>query len=92
MSADILLYMQVEMGIPLKIISKIILRYQDLKTTQVYLGKAGTMQLDDRYPCGGLVWRVEENDFSIEMVGYDEMLTHWTMDLSVILSIEVYYE
>jgi hypothetical protein len=73
MSADILLYMQVEMGVPQEIISKIILRHQDLKTTQVYLGKAGTMQLDDRYPCGGLVWRVEENDFSIEMVGYDEM-------------------
>ena len=26
-------------GIPLEIISKIILRHQDLKTTQVYLGK-----------------------------------------------------
>ena len=26
-------------GVPLEIISKIILRHQDLKTTQVYLGK-----------------------------------------------------
>jgi integrase len=26
-------------GVPLEIISKVILRHQDLKTTQVYLGK-----------------------------------------------------
>ena len=26
-------------GVPLEIISKVILRYQDLKTTQIYLGK-----------------------------------------------------
>jgi len=26
-------------GVPLEVVSKIILRHQDLKTTQVYLGK-----------------------------------------------------
>jgi hypothetical protein len=88
MSADILLYMQVEMGVPQEIISKIILRHQDLKTTQVYLGKAGTMQLDDRYPCGGLRKMI----FPLKRLDMMKCLKHWTMDLSVLLSIEVSYE
>ncbi len=28
-------------GIPLEVVSKVILRYQDLKITQIYLGKIG---------------------------------------------------
>lgn len=31
-------------GVPLEIVSKVILRYQDLKTTQAYLGKVSEME------------------------------------------------
>jgi integrase/recombinase XerD len=31
-------------GVPLEIISKIILRHQDLKTTQIYLGKISDIE------------------------------------------------
>jgi integrase/recombinase XerD len=31
-------------GVPLKIVSKIILRHQDIKTTQVYLGKVSDQE------------------------------------------------
>ena len=31
-------------GVPLEIVSKIILRHQDLKTTQVYLGKVSDQE------------------------------------------------
>jgi integrase/recombinase XerD len=31
-------------GVPLEIVSKIILRHQDLKTSQIYLGKVGEQE------------------------------------------------
>jgi hypothetical protein len=31
-------------GVPLEIVSKVILRHQDLKTTQVYLGKVSEQE------------------------------------------------
>jgi len=36
----ILRYLRQSNGVPLEIVSKVILRHQDLKTTQIYLGKA----------------------------------------------------
>jgi hypothetical protein len=44
---DILLHMPVAMVFPLEIISKVVLTYQELKTTQVFLGKMSHLKPSD---------------------------------------------